>query len=241
MFRKISVLVVGFLILVIACKVPSSDPDPAKDSEPEPATYTVTYDDNNSDDGSVPIDTTEYEEGQIVTVAGNTGNLTRTGYQFTGWNTASDSSGTKYTPGQSFTMGDSEVVLYANWSAFEFLAAAAAEANGWTSVTHGDGLFVAVASSGINRVMTSPDGISWTVRSAAEANLWHSVTYGNGLFVAVSVDGTNRVMTSPDGITWTTRLATEANSWYSVTYGNGLFVAVASNGTNRVMYAEWTP
>ncbi|MCB9814241.1 hypothetical protein H6784_02370 [Candidatus Nomurabacteria bacterium] len=69
--------------------------------------------------------------------------------------------------------------------------------------------------------MTSPDGITWTLRSAAGANQWRSVTYGNGLFVAVSNTGTNRVMTSPDGITWTARSATEANTWYSVTYGNG--------------------
>ena len=105
----------------------------------------------------------------------------------------------------------------------------------WSNVTYGNGLFVAVASSGTNRVMTSVDGISWTVRTAAELNLWLDVTYGNGLFVAVAFGGTNRVMTSPDGITWTAQAAAEANNWRSVTYGNGLFVAVASSGTNRVM------
>ena len=114
-------------------------------------------------------------------------------------------------------------------------ARSAAEANGWRSVTYGDGLFVAVASSGTNRVMTSPDGINWTARSAAEANSWRSVTYGDGLFVAVAFDGTNRVMTSPDGINWTARSAAEANGWIYITYGNGLFVAVSGDGTNRVM------
>ncbi|MEZ4939657.1 MAG: HYR domain-containing protein [Saprospiraceae bacterium] len=111
----------------------------------------------------------------------------------------------------------------------------AAQANNWQSVTYGNGLFVAVAGSGTNRVMTSPDGIAWTARSAAQANQWQSVTYGNGLFVAVAQSGSNRVMTSPDGITWTAGNAAEANSWRSVTYGNGLFVAVAQSGTNRVM------
>ncbi len=110
--------------------------------------------------------------------------------------------------------------------------------NNWYSVTYGNGLFVAVASSGTgNRVMTSPDGITWTSRTSAADNLWYSVTYGNGLFVAVASSGTgNRVMTSPDGITWTARASAADNFWYSVTYGNGLFVAVASSGTgNRVM------
>src|SRR5690606_27701947 len=99
--------------------------------------------------------------------------------------------------------------------------------------------FVAVAYNGTNRVMTSPDGITWTSRTAGENN-WNSITYGNDIFVAVATDGTNRVMTSPDGITWTSRAAAEDNQWRSVTYGNGLFVAVTQKGTNRVMTAEYT-
>jgi hypothetical protein len=108
--------------------------------------------------------------------------------------------------------------------------------NFWRSVTYGNGLFVAVSSTGIDCVMTSPDGITWTSRTSAADNSWLSVTYGNGLFVAVAYDGTDRVMTSPDGITWTSRTSAADNTWPSVTYGNGLFVAVAGSGTgNRVM------
>ena len=69
-------------------------------------------------------------------------------------------------------------------------ARSAAEANWWWGVTYGNGLFVAVAITGTNRVMTSPDGINWTARSAAEANWWYGVTYGDGLFVAVAATGT---------------------------------------------------
>jgi hypothetical protein len=114
-------------------------------------------------------------------------------------------------------------------------AQSAATANSWRSVTYGNGVFVSVASSGPNQVMTSSDGITWTARTGIEVNSWKSVTYGNGLFVAVANSGTDRVMTSPDGVTWTARAAAEANGWQSVTYGNGLFVAVSSDGTNRVM------
>jgi hypothetical protein len=116
---------------------------------------------------------------------------------------------------------------------------ASAADNSWFSVTYGNGLFVAVATTGTgNRVMTSPDGITWTARTSAADNQWTSITYGNSLFVAVANNGTgNRVMTSPDGITWTSRTSAADNQWNSVTYGNGLFVAVASTGTNnnRVM------
>ena len=126
-----------------------------------------------------------------------------------------------------------------------FVGRSASEASGWRGITYGNGLFVATAySSGTNRVMTSPNGITWTSRSDAlnpqyGSDNWFSVTYGNGLFVAVSSTSggsSGKVMTSSDGITWTTRNANPvANTWYSVTYGNGLFVAVAGSGTNRVM------
>jgi len=120
-----------------------------------------------------------------------------------------------------------------NWT----LRTSAAD-NSWNSVTYGNGLFVALATTGTgNRVMTSPDGITWTIRTSAANNNWYGVTYGNGLFVAVATTGTgNRVMTSPDGITWTLRNSAADNQWLSVTYGNGLFVAVAQTGAgNRVM------
>jgi uncharacterized phage protein gp47/JayE len=42
----------------------------------------------------------------------------------------------------------------------------------WNSITYGNGLFVAVSSSGTgNRVMTSPDGINWTSRTSAAHSL----------------------------------------------------------------------
>ena len=117
-------------------------------------------------------------------------------------------------------------------------AVAASEANNWYSVAYGDGVWVAVASGGTNRVMRSTDdGVTWTAVAVTEtANDWLSVAYGDGVWVAVSYDGINQVMRSTDdGVTWTAVAASEANQWYSVAYGNGVWVAVASGGTNRVM------
>ena len=108
----------------------------------------------------------------------------------------------------------------------------------WRSVTYGNGLFVAVASSGTGgRVMTSADGITWALRTSIDTNAWRSVTYGNGLFVAVAASGTgDRVMTSADGITWESRVSASDSDWVSVVFGNGLFVAVAESITDtRVM------
>ncbi len=74
-------------------------------------TYTVTYDGNGNTGGSVPNNTTNYEQGQTVAVLGNTGNLVKNGYTFAGWNTQADGNGTTY--GASFTMGTANVILYA--------------------------------------------------------------------------------------------------------------------------------
>ncbi len=80
-------------------------------------TYTVTYNGNGNTGGSVPVDTTNYEQGQTVTVLANTGNLVNNGYSFAGWNTQSDGTGTTYTQAQTFTMGTTNVALCAKWTA----------------------------------------------------------------------------------------------------------------------------
>lgn len=110
--------------------------------------------------------------------------------------------------------------------------------NNWSSVAYGNGVFVAVSTSGSgNRAMYSGDGVKWATAITPADNGWSSVCFGNGLFVAVANSGTgNRVMTSPDGQNWTIRVSAANNNWQSVCYGNGLFVAVASTGVgNRVM------
>lgn len=137
---------------------------------------------------------------------------------------------------------------YVHAATITWSAQTAAENNSWQSVVYGEGIFVAVSSNGTNRVMTSPDGSTWTARSAPDGttdSTWKSVTYGNGTFVAVANGGTTKVMTSPDGETWTAQTAAEDNSWQSVAYGGGVFVAVSSDGTNRAMTSPdgvtWTP
>jgi len=44
------------------------------------------------------------------------GDLVKTGYTFTGWNTAADGSGTDHAVGSTFTMGAADVTLYAKWT-----------------------------------------------------------------------------------------------------------------------------
>ncbi len=84
---------------------------------PEPDTFTVTYDANDEDaTGDVPVDDTEYETGEEVTVLGQS-DLALEGYTFEGWNTADDGSGDTHNEGDTFDMGTENVTLYAVWTA----------------------------------------------------------------------------------------------------------------------------
>jgi hypothetical protein len=77
--------------------------------------------------------------------------------------------------------------------------------NAWKSITYGGGLFVAVwDKSGFisPAVMTSQDGINWTLNNSAPSAYWQSVTYGNGLFVAVGTSTSIMTATDPTSSSW---------------------------------------
>lgn len=95
--------------------------------------YTITYNANGATGGSVPVDSTNYEQGQTATVLGNTGGLVKTSNHFTGWNTEADGSGTTYQSSWTFAMGSANVTLYAQWALNPY--AVFYDANGATSGT----------------------------------------------------------------------------------------------------------
>jgi len=77
--------------------------------------YTVTYNGNGSDGGSIPTDANSYEVGAAVTVASE-GTLSRSGFTFAGWNTAANGSGTARAASSTFAIGSANVTLYAQWT-----------------------------------------------------------------------------------------------------------------------------
>jgi len=123
------------------------------------------------------------------------------------------------------------------------------------------GLFCAVGTSGTgNRVMTSPDGNNWTIRTSAANQDWYDIVWSPtavttddfggpyvGTFCVVG-NGTF-VMTSPTGINWKTRTPAASENWRGLAWSPtavttddfggpyvGTFCAVALSGTgNRVM------
>ena len=78
--------------------------------------YTVTYNGNGNTGGSVPaVSGTKYSSGSNVTLATNTGSLTKTGYALVGWNTANDGTGTHYDLGGTLSTISANQTLYAEW------------------------------------------------------------------------------------------------------------------------------
>ncbi len=141
--------------------------------------------------------------------------------------------------------------VHAGTPSWPWETAAGADAVAYQNVAYGNGLWVAVASSGTNRVMTSTDptctpsapAVScWTPVDVGTDVSWYSVTYGEGIFVAVGVGSyvnggyvtTEKLaMTSHDGINWTRRETPPSRSsgspwWVAVKHANGQFVAVAT-------------
>ncbi len=76
-------------------------------------TYTVTYDANNADGGTLSKATDTVNDGQTVSAA-PTG-ITRTGYTLSGWNTQSDGNGDAFVFGTTAVTAD--ITLFAQWTA----------------------------------------------------------------------------------------------------------------------------
>jgi chitodextrinase len=103
---------------------------------------------------------------------------------------------------------------------------------GLSSVTYGNGLFVAVTNPGGS--IYSLDGINWSDGNAP-IDTWSAVSYGDGFFIAVSNNGTYPVMYSEDGIFWSTTVpGSQVNNWGSVAFGDGTFLAIPVSGATTM-------
>ncbi|MGL1892406.1 MAG: InlB B-repeat-containing protein [Spirochaetaceae bacterium] len=78
---------------------------------------TITYHDNGTDSGSVP-ETLYYNNNTEVVVLGNTGLLVKDTYNFDGWNTLADGSGSSYVVGSLIDIEAEDIDLYAKWSSY---------------------------------------------------------------------------------------------------------------------------
>jgi len=97
-----------------------------------------------------------------------------------------------------------------------------------------NGLFVGVCR--YDNILTSPDGITWTVRyTERDGTGFSRIAYGNGRFVTLGseVGKTATSYTSENGITWQKHFFPCRNpdtEMMDIAFGNGVFVAVGSYG-----------
>lgn len=81
-----------------------------------PVHYGLSYYGFDNDGGFLPVDNNNYLLGSQAVVFGNIGNLTKDGYNWTGWNTKADGSGTAYELASPISIKENDVNLYAQWS-----------------------------------------------------------------------------------------------------------------------------
>ena len=171
-----------------------------------PSTYSVTYNGNSNTSGSVPTDPKAYHQGDTVTVLGNTGNLVKTGYTSMGWNTAANGSGTTYTQGQTFTMGTSNVTLYAVWATPLYVTNYGSSGpNGISAYTIGSGGALTAITTGTfttgiypNGIAISPNGNYLYVTNSSSSSI-SAYTIGSGGALS-PITGTFTTGTGPLGI-----------------------------------------
>jgi len=125
----------------------------------------------------------------------------------------------------------------------------------WVSICYGNGMFVAVgAQFAINNIMTSTDGINWTLQTKSDILALTDVCYGNGMFVTVgnnynttnissvatsssgaiiaAATNTGNILVSTNtGLSWTSYASSQAWSGISMS-STGTIMAACINGGN---------
>ncbi len=117
-----------------------------------------------------------------------------------------------------------------------------------TGAAYGDGMYVvagtytqtnATGEDFYPVVITSPDGVKWTMTRLDSLHHLESIAYGNGIFMATGADG--GILTSADGLNWTaastvnipvdSEISKQAVAAYGeVFFCNGKFVALGDGG-----------
>lgn len=196
--------------------------------------YTITYFGNTSTGGTVPnAQTVDY--GSSATIAG-AGTLVKTDYNFIGWNTAANGTGTAYAAGATVTV-TSSLNLYAQWSKTQFTLTY--NGNGFTGGTVPG---TVVAETGTVQTLAAAGTM---VKDHATFNGWNTAANGSGTAYAA---GATLTLTSnvtlyaqwlPDQVT----LTYDGNNQETgsvpaaVTYNYGTVVTLgAGTGLTRTHY-----
>ncbi|MGA2970294.1 MAG: InlB B-repeat-containing protein [Acidimicrobiales bacterium] len=223
-----------------------------------PSSYVVTFNANGSG-GSMPSETSSSAAALTTNV------LTRTGYTFSGWNTAANGSGTAYADGANYGFGAS-VTLYAQWSA-DFFAVTfnanggsgsmtAQSENSMTALSANSFAYAGYIFSGWNTQANGSgtsygDGSSYSFSAAlALYAQWTAVSVvANTYTVSFNANGGAGSM-SPESSNTGASLSANAfgrsgytfSGWNTQANGSGTGYADRASygfGANVTLYAQW--
>ncbi|MCI1636488.1 MAG: InlB B-repeat-containing protein [Bifidobacterium crudilactis] len=135
-------------------------------------TYRVTYNGNSNTSGSAPGQSAVVIKGAAVTLATNSGNLTRTGYVFAGWNTAANGTGTAYAVNTSQTIAGN-TTLYARWVAAHSTAGGSFEYR--IDVTNASAQVIVPANGRSTGTTTYNTSYAWYVEVSDDRSTWTPV------------------------------------------------------------------
>jgi uncharacterized repeat protein (TIGR02543 family) len=167
--------------------------------------YNVVYDGNGNTSGSAPTTQTANYNASVTLSA--VGSLVRTGYTFSGWNTAANGSGTAYAAGASYTIPAANSTLYAQWTINNYNVAY--DGNGNTG-----GTAPTTQTANYNSSVTI-SAVGSLVRTGYTFSGWNTAANGSGTAIAA---GANFVIPAANS----TLYAQWSISNYNVVYdGNG--------------------
>lgn len=78
--------------------------------------YSVTFDSNTAETGTVPTSLSNKNSGDVITLPTPDTSLVKSGYRFLGWNFQADGMGDFYFPGEPFTVANANRTFYAIWT-----------------------------------------------------------------------------------------------------------------------------
>jgi uncharacterized repeat protein (TIGR02543 family) len=172
-----------------------------------PKTYTVTFN-NNGGSGTMTAQTANYNTATALTA----NSFTKTGYTFSGWNTAANGTGTAYVDGASYPF-TSSTTLYAQWTINSYTLT-------YNGGTHG-------SISG-NPYQLVPYLTSGTAVTAVASNGYTFSGWSDGVATAARTD------TALVGGTNVTAQYTTNN--YTLTYNATLGGSISGNASQPVPY-----
>ena len=171
-------------------------------------TYTVSYDGNGNTGGTAPTDQTKEEDVDLI--LSGPGTLERTGYNFTGWNTVADGSGTSYAAGATYT-DNTSATLYAQWTL-----------SGALAVTGGN-----LESTGTFGGPFNPSFVEYTLENTGSESIdWTAGKTANW----VSLSATNGTLAPQETTTVTVSINANADTLAPDAYSDTLTFNNLTNG-----------